>query len=59
MKRLAQGHAGVHGRREDTNNTPMFKCSPEEFAELCEGGFECFDIGIKKITELYSRNQIF
>lgn len=62
MKWLAQGHAGVHGRNEDTNNTPMFKLSPEEFAELCllcEGGFERSDIGIKEISELYSRNQMF
>lgn len=62
MKWLAQGHAGVHGRNEDTNNTAMFKLSPEESAELCllcEGGFECSDSAIKEIRELYSRNQIF
>lgn len=62
IKWLAQGHAGVHGRSEDTNNTPVFKLSPEEFAELCllcEGGFECSDIGIKETSGLDSRNQIF
>lgn len=59
MKRLAQGHAGVHGRNEDTNNAAVFKLSPEELAELCllsEGGS---DIGMKQISELESRNQIF
>lgn len=37
----------------------MFKLSPEESAELWEGGFECSDIGTKEICELYSKNQIF